>query len=176
VRLLSRPPEADEAHPRRAPGAGAGAKTVGSDDIYRLYFHGPAYRVVENSWREGNELLGLYAGNLPANHAPADRRTVAEPRWIELCFQTAGIMELAGKKRMGLPHRVTEVKILRSPEQASGRVVAAVTSGADESFDARVVDEKGDVMMTLRGYRTMALPDPVEADLLRPLEEAIDTP
>jgi len=171
VRLSPTPPSERARH--EVP-AGDSDKSVRSEDIYKVYFHGPAYRVVEESWRRGDELVGVFAGDLPANHEPPDRATLASPRWIELCFQTAGIMELAGASRMGLPYRIGEVKILRSPDAAKGRVVAAVTSGPDESFDAQVVDEGGDVLMTVRGYRTMALPNLVSPDLLEPLKRAME--
>jgi hypothetical protein len=83
-------------------------------------------------------------------------------------------MELAGRSKMGLPYEITEVKIHRPAREAKGRVVAAVTPHGDESFDAQVIDEGGDIMMTVHGYRTVALPDAVEADLLKPLKEAME--
>jgi hypothetical protein len=172
VRLVVRPPVADT---HRDIVRNPVQRPVAKEDIYKVFFHGPAYRVVENSWRDGEGLVGLYAGDLPDNHAPAERRTVAEPRWLELCFQTAGIMELAGTEKMGLPHHVGAVRILHPSDQARGRVVAAVTSTGG-AFDAAVVDESGEVMMTVEGYRTMAMPDTVSGDLLRPLKEAMDRP
>jgi hypothetical protein len=30
-------------------------------DIYRLYFHGPAYQVVERAWWDGHRMIGLLA-------------------------------------------------------------------------------------------------------------------
>jgi NAD(P)-dependent dehydrogenase (short-subunit alcohol dehydrogenase family) len=170
VRLMSKPPRAAERKKVAVPKA---AKRVDSEDIYRLYFHGPAYRVVENSWRAGEEVMGLFAGNLPANHEPASLPTLVEPRLIELCFQTAGIFELAGKARMGLPYRIDRVDFLRSASGEKGKFMAAVTSDPDGAFGARVVDEKGDVYMTLRGYRTMELPNPIEAELLKPLQAVL---
>ena len=126
---------------------------------------------MENSWRSGDEVVGLFSDNLPANHDPADRGTLAYPRLIELCFQTAGLYELAGKSRMGLPYQIGRVEFLDSPARATGRVRAAVTEAGDDHFDAQVVDDAGKVFMKLRGYRTMEMPDPVSADLLAPLKD-----
>jgi hypothetical protein len=168
VRLVAKPPKAEKRKAIPAPGD---AKKVEAGDIYRLYFHGPAYQVMENSWRSGDEVVGLFSDNLPANHDPADRGTLACPRLIELCFQTAGLYELAGKSRMGLPYQIGRVEFLDSPARATGRVRAAVTAVGDDRFDAQVVDDEGKVFMRLRGYRTMEMPDPVSADLLAPLKD-----
>jgi hypothetical protein len=171
VRLSKKPPRASK---RKSITATTGGKVVTANDIYRLYFHGPAYQVVENSWRSGKEIFGLYAGNLPANHKPADRPTLTEPRLIELCFQTAGIFELAGKARMGLPHKIDQVTFLRSPEKTKNRLLAAVKADPEGAFDAQVVDENGEVYMTLRGYRTAELPGAIEDELLRPLKDVME--
>ncbi len=40
------------------------------------------------------------------------------------------------------------------------------------SYDVKVVDAQGNVPMILRGYQTMSLPDPIQADLLDPIQAA----
>ena len=45
-------------------------------------------------------------------------------------------------------------------ELAEGRLYAVVTPHAEQaSFDAEVVDTKGNIYVSLSGYRTVALPD-----------------
>jgi hypothetical protein len=171
VRLVAKPPKAQKRAKVSPP---EGVRRVDAGDIYRLYFHGPAYQVVENSWRAGDVVVGLFNDALPANHQPEDRPTLADPRLIELCFQTAGLFELAGKAKMGLPYRINQVEFLKSPSAPKGRVHAAVTAAGDDAFDAQVVDDNGEVYLRLRGYRTMALPDPVEDDLLKPLKDVME--
>jgi acyl transferase domain-containing protein/acyl carrier protein/NAD(P)-dependent dehydrogenase (short-subunit alcohol dehydrogenase family) len=148
-------------------------KTVKAADIYRLYFHGPAYQVVESSWRAGSDVVGLYAANLPADHEPENMSTLVVPRLIELCFQTAGIWELATQARMGLPYRVERITIHKASDPAQVRLHSVVTPNEDGSFDARVVDQKGSVWLVLSGYRTMALPEPIDNSLLEPLRSAM---
>ena len=63
---------------------------IDASDIYQLYFHGPAYQVVKKAWWNGKQIVGLMSDELPANHHPAELVTLASPRLIELCFQTAG--------------------------------------------------------------------------------------
>jgi acyl transferase domain-containing protein/NAD(P)-dependent dehydrogenase (short-subunit alcohol dehydrogenase family)/acyl carrier protein len=169
VRLVSRPVE----HARAAKVAPCDAKKVAACDIYRLYFHGPAYQVIETSWRSGEDVVGLFAADLPANHEPAERRTIVSPRLIELCFQTAGLWELAAESRMGLPYRIDEVMIHLPDDDAKKALYAVVRPGKDGAFDARVVDEKGSLHLTLSGYRTMQLPDPIEKTLLVPVRAAL---
>jgi len=147
---------------------------VSAADIYRLYFHGPAYQVIESSWRQGDEVVGLFASNLPPNHEPDSARTLVLPRLIELCFQTAGMWELATKARMGLPFRVGKLSILKQPDTTSTRLQSVVIPRADGDFDAYVVDDKGEVYLALYGYRTMEMPEQVEASLLEPLRNAFN--
>jgi acyl transferase domain-containing protein/acyl carrier protein/NADP-dependent 3-hydroxy acid dehydrogenase YdfG len=147
--------------------------TVKAADIYRLYFHGPAYQVVESSWRDGKDVVGLYAANLPANHEPENLSTLVSPRLIELCFQTAGMWELATQARMGLPYRVDRINILKASDPAQVKLHSVVTPNEDGGFDAHVVDQKGNVWLALSGYRTMALPEPVDDSLLEPLRSAM---
>jgi hypothetical protein len=134
--------------------------TVEAADIYRAYFHGPAYRVMEKAWRDGDCIVGLMAENLPANHEPAGQPLVLSPRLIELCFQTAGLWEIGEQQRMGLPLHIDSVCSLRAPEFAEGRIYAVVAPHT-ECFDAEVVDSAGNVYVQLKGYRTIALPGSV---------------
>ncbi len=158
---------------RRKSAAPGDSNPVGSSDIYKLYFHGPAYQVLESSWRAGDEVVGLYSDCLPANHVPADRPTLVSPRLIELCFQTAGMWEMAVRAKMGLPYRIGTVVIFRGEETAKTRLQAFVKPNADGSYDAQVADEKGNIYISLTGYRTMELPDPIDTAILQPLKEAI---
>ena len=170
VRLVTSPSRPEK---HKAPVDSSIGNKVEAADIYRLYFHGPAYRVMESSWREGDEVVGLFAANLPANHQPDNMPTLVSPRLIELCFQTAGMWELATQARMGLPYRVDRLSIFRPAEPARTRLHSVVTPHEDGGFDARVVDDIGNVWLSLSGYRTMALPEPVDEALLKPIRAAM---
>jgi NAD(P)-dependent dehydrogenase (short-subunit alcohol dehydrogenase family)/acyl carrier protein len=143
---------------------------VEAADIYRLYFHGPAYQVIERAWWNGTELVALMASDLPANHHPSELPTAISPRLVELCFQAAGIWEMGVQERMGLPLHIERVCFFRSPETAEGRLYAVITPNAAKgSFDAEVVDEAGKRYVQLGGYRTVALPNAIDAERLKPL-------
>jgi hypothetical protein len=111
------------------------------------------------------------AENLPPDHS-SSQPLVAAPRLIELCFQTAGLWEMLAEHRMGLPQHMDAVSVYRAPEPANGtRLYAEVTArpgsqGAPGTFDAAVVDSAGNRYVELRGYRTVALPDPIDLEPL----------
>jgi acyl transferase domain-containing protein/acyl carrier protein/NAD(P)-dependent dehydrogenase (short-subunit alcohol dehydrogenase family) len=143
-------------------------------DIYRLYFHGPAYQVLERAWWDGHRIVGLMAKGLPPNHLPSELPTVMAPRLIELFFQTAGIWEMGVQGRMGLPLHIDRVSSLFLPQSPDTRLYAAVTCEQTRgSFDAEVVDAKGNVYLQLSGYRTVAVPNAVDADGLKALQAAM---
>jgi acyl transferase domain-containing protein/acyl carrier protein len=144
-------------------------------DIYRLYFHGPAYQVVERVWWDGHRIIGLMANSLPANHLPSKLQTLMTPRLIELCFQTAGLWEMGAQGRMGLPQHIDRVSsLLPAPESADTRLYAVVTSDWGRgTFDAEVVDTKGNRYLHLSGYRTVAVPNAVDAERLKALQAAM---
>jgi NAD(P)-dependent dehydrogenase (short-subunit alcohol dehydrogenase family) len=140
-------------------------------DIYRLYFHGPAYQVLEQAWRDGDRIVGRMPKSLPGNHVPPKKPTLLEPRLIELCFQTAGLWEMSTLGRLGLPLHIQQVALLRGPENAEGNLYAVVTPHPEtETFDAEVVDQAGNHYLYLSGYRTVALPNRVDAEPLKALQ------
>jgi hypothetical protein len=172
VRLAPRPTASVAEHVALRPDAGV----VSPQDIYRVYFHGPAYRVLESAWRVNGAAVGLMADALPPSHEPPDRTLLMAPRLIELCFQTAGVLEMGTSGRMGLPIHLNRVSLVRPPEAASGARLYAVVRPAAESegaYDARVVDERGNVYLDLSGYRTAALPGAVDDARLRPFRKVM---
>ena len=147
---------------------------VAAAQIYRLYFHGPAYQVVDHAWWDGQQMIGELADSLPVNHQPADRPTLMSPRLIELCFQTAGLWEIGAQKRMGLPLHVGQVSWLRAPKSAEGHLYALVTPHPEQgSFDAEVVDSSGNRYLILNGYRTVATGNGLDAESLKAMQAVI---
>jgi acyl transferase domain-containing protein/NAD(P)-dependent dehydrogenase (short-subunit alcohol dehydrogenase family) len=143
---------------------------VEAAEIYRVYFHGPAYQVLERAWWDGKRMIGLMAGGLPSNHQPSDRPTLMAPRLIELIFQTAGLWEMSVQNRFGLPQDVHQVSLLRAPNLAESQLYAVVTPHPDQkSFDAEVVDTKGNCYVQLNGYRTAAIPNNLDAESFKAL-------
>ncbi len=163
---------------RQAPAASAGMPLqlssegiVNAAQIYRIYFHGAAYQVLESAWRDGERIIGQMSEDLPGDHNPSEGPTLIGPRMIELCFQTAGLLEVSEHNRMGLPLYVHNVSWSRPPAIAVGPLFAVVTPDiAGEKFDAEVVDTQGNRYLQLTGYRTVTLPEKIDAAPLHALQ------
>jgi hypothetical protein len=165
----------EPAAPQVAPPADAGDAGVGREVVYGVYFHGPAYQVLDRVWRDDGQVIGRLSGELPADHEPETRLTEFVPRLIELCFQTAGVWELGNAGRMALPTRVERV-VRFAGADAPGRLWAVVTPrDGDAGVDAEVVDEAGRVRVRLVGYRTIELPGGLAAEALAPIRTAMDS-
>jgi NAD(P)-dependent dehydrogenase (short-subunit alcohol dehydrogenase family) len=157
--------------PVQTPAAKAFVRPNGScveaADIYGIYFHGPAYQVLEKAWWQEKQIVGSMAKNLPQNHHPSELPTIVAPRLIELCFQTAGVWELGLRGRMALPRSVRQVTLFRAPDRAEGHLYAVVTPNVDQNnFAAEVLDEKGNCYLSLNGYETVPLPGFMDAERL----------
>jgi hypothetical protein len=162
------------------PGAGwkigdPGGAVIEAADIYKLYFHGPAYQVIERAWWNGNQVIGLMPAKLPANHHPCEKPLQIAPRLVELCFQTAGIWEMGVRGSMGLPHGVDQLSILRScATDVPERLYSVVKPRPDgKSFDAEVVDEKRNCYLRLVGYRTVEVPNAIDRERVKKLQTAM---
>ena len=131
--------------------------THAADAIYRVYFHGPAYQVLEGVRLEDDGAIGVLRATLPPNAADASAAELVSPRLVELCFQTAGMFEVARRDVFGLPAALGSVRVHRAPA-AGARLYADVRSREGGGFDARVVDAEGNVHVELSGYRTIAVP------------------
>jgi hypothetical protein len=136
---------------------------IAADAVYRVYFHGPAYQVLERAEVRGDTAIGLMTAGLPPNTDPAEAASVMAPRLIELCFQTAGVWDIQTTGTMALPLGVGSVTAYRQPAEANGqRLFALVTAvNGGDAYDAKVVDENGAVYVELKGYRTVDLPGQV---------------
>jgi NAD(P)-dependent dehydrogenase (short-subunit alcohol dehydrogenase family) len=149
------------------------ATAAGAGDIYDIFFHGPAYQVLDSAWRSGEGAAGLFSSDLPDDYTPQERTTVTEPRLVELCFQTAGIWEIASTGTMGLPMHIDRVVPVKGVDRAKGRIFASVRQD-EHGFSADVVDESGAVLVTMEGYRTAQIPEAMDDDLVAPLRNAME--
>ncbi|MBP6017200.1 MAG: SDR family NAD(P)-dependent oxidoreductase, partial [Candidatus Promineofilum sp.] len=133
---------------------------IESDAVYRVYFHGPAYQVLERADVQGNTAIGLMTANLPPNTNPAEAASVMAPRLIELCFQTAGVWDIQTTGTMALPLGLESVTTYKQPAEANGHRLYSLVTAQDNgaTYHAQVVDETGAVYVELKGYRTVALP------------------
>jgi hypothetical protein len=137
---------------------------VESEDVYRFYFHGPAYQVVESAWRDGEGSTARLPESLADDRSPVDAPLTLAPRLVELCFQAAGLWDAAREDLLALPLSVGRVRVLLDPATAAGRLVAHAEA-LDGHFDAVVVDDEGRVVVRVDAYTTVALPGGIPDDV-----------
>lgn len=170
------PVEVKEDEPTVQPPEWNGAYTVQPEDIYRLYFHGPAFQVLDGVQRSGEGVLGRLRANLPGI-TDGDVQLITTPVLVELCLQTAGVWEIGATGAMALPRSIGSLKIYRPEKNGEPIFAEVVPSQAEDGeirFDARVVDGKGRLYLELNDYRTVRLPYTVEQDLLAPLKGLVE--
>ena len=68
-----------EPRERSRPRSRTPARRSSAADIYSVYFHGPAYQVLESAWKNGSGVVGLFADPLPPNHVPDGLPTLVWP-------------------------------------------------------------------------------------------------
>jgi hypothetical protein len=137
---------------------------VGAHSIYSVFFQGPAYQVVERARVEAGAAVALMPHGLSDDTVPAHAASLLAPRLLELCFQTAGLWEIATRHVLALPSAFRAVTLHRHPMEAEGRRLWALVTpnAAGTEYGARVVDDAGNVYLKLTGYRTTPLPGRAE--------------
>ena len=142
------------------------------DDVYAVYFHGPAYRVVGKAWRVPDGLAAAFATGLPPATVPAEAALVTSPRLLELCFQAAGLWELGTAERLALPTSIEQVSFLQPAGEPEGSR-AVVRPRGDGRFDGDVIAPDGRVLVRLTGYQGTPVPAPIEAPAIAPIVRAM---
>jgi hypothetical protein len=172
ARLTPGPP-ASPPEGARPDGEPSAAGEVNRDAVYEVYFHGPAYQVLERAWRADGGVVGRLVSDLPPAYEPSGEPTEIAPRLIELCFQTAGVWELGRSGRMALPTHVDRVVPFEGAAE-NRPMLAVVRPGDGDGVDAEVLDEDGRVRMRLEGYRTVELPGSLDPGALDPIRSAME--
>jgi hypothetical protein len=172
VRLSSTPPLSDHTAPLAMT---RDAKVIAPTDVYRLYFHGPAYQVVGQAWQDDGAAVGRLAEHLPADQVPAVD-TLLVPRLEELCFQVAGLWEAGREGRLALPAHVDRLSVGGPTATGGGDALVAIARpmpGATGAFDCQVLDPQGRVLLRLEGYRTVPMPGPLAEDVRAPFRAVL---
>ncbi len=149
--------------------------TVGSEQIYRLYFHGPSFQVLDGVQRDGDLILGRLADQLIPITAK-DQRMLSAPLLIELCLQTAGVWDIGRRGVLSLPGSIAQVRIY-NPRPNGHRLYAQVTPascGERCCYDARVLDDAGNVYIELTNYCTTDTTYGLDAEMMQPLRTLVE--
>ena len=151
-----------------------GGRTISAEDIYKLYFHGPAFQVLEGVQMVDGRVLGKLRSNLPP--IMTGENSPITPVLIELCLQTAGVWEIGRTGALALPQSIRQIKLYEAGKNGAPifAEVAPVEGKDGLSFRARVVDGNGQLFLELEDYRTSALDYTMEAALIKPLKDVVE--
>jgi len=150
-----------------------GSYTVQAEDIYKLYFHGPSFQVLDSVQRNGETMLGKLNKDIPPITENEDA-LLSLPILVELCLQTAGVWEIGTNGSLSLPQAIGALRLYENKVNGVP-IYAEVTPKhnilGELSFDARVIDGKGHIYLEMEDYRTAQLPYGIEEkELLAPIE------
>jgi hypothetical protein len=150
-----------------------GHLTIPADEIYRLYFHGPAFQVLAGVQRSDQGLLAKVS--LPQKnllHTKSADHFLTAPRLIEACLQAAGIWEIGLNDVMALPKSIGSLCLYRVPDQNT-QLFAQIRANphCEGCFDARILDAAGSVYLDLREYCTSPLPYTLNHEILAPVKK-----
>ena len=144
---------------RSGRGAIRDGDTVDADHIYELFFHGPAFRVLAAADLAGGAMVAR-ASAVPAltrQPAPVDP---VDPVLVELAMQTAGLLEVATRRRMMIPASIARVEYDRRPRALDAELTARATRiGTGDAFDIDVFTDARRCLSII-GYATRPLPFP----------------
>jgi malonyl CoA-acyl carrier protein transacylase len=152
-------------------------QSVKAEDIYKVYFHGPSFQVLHAAQLSDGKILGEFNKNL-VNISADEPSLFTTPLLIELCFQTAGLFEVGATGLLALPQSVGTLKIFKQPLNGVAIFAEVKSREVDGrySFDARVVDAKGNVFLELTDYQTSPMPNAAEKVLVEPLKILVPVP
>jgi hypothetical protein len=145
---------------------------VNASEIYRVYFHGPAFRVIAAARVVSEIVVARMAADLDTAPIPPTARLV------EFGLQTAGLLELAGSGRLMIPHRIGRIEPAGTAA-ITGPVFAvagqSVTRDRRPCTDIEIVDATGTVVMRIDGYETVELSFSAATDAAAKLGDRLRT-
>ena len=153
-----------------------------AEEIYHLYFHGPAFRVLEGVSFSGGVLTGKLNRTRPPLAANLSSGVNA-PALVELVMQTAAAWEIGNAGALCLPYLLTRLTIhsplfTRDPEGVTDTGIFAVVTPHSRPdgvtvFDGHVVDGRGMLYLSIEGYQSSPLPYTAEEHQLQPFRKLL---
>jgi hypothetical protein len=149
-----------------------GPHAIGRADVYRLFFHGPAFQVVAAAeWRDGT-LLSRLTAPLPSWHHDG-RPTLTAPRLLEFALQSAGLLALAEQPVMAIPRSIARIDRFIPTDEHAPPALFALAKREQDGISIDLFDAEGTIHLRVAGYRTAALPYPVGQDRMDALHRAL---
>ena len=121
------------------------------EEIYRRFFHGPRFQVLQSV--EAMAVKGLVAA-ASADPSGLPEGLVTAPLVLEAAFQAAGLHWMLLRNRMALPASMEAMALVRTPAAEAALEVTVRLRGEGDvcCYDIDVEDEIGTVLK-VRGFR-----------------------
>jgi malonyl CoA-acyl carrier protein transacylase len=139
---------------------------VSRGDIYRRFFHGPAFQVLRGAEAVARDGLLCSAR---VDHAYIADALITSPLALEAAFQAAGLHTMVSEGVMALPESVEASWVARRVRDGEDLQIT-VLRRADGAYDLDVDGEDGRVM-SVRGFRMVETGPLPEAHRFQPPEE-----
>ena len=127
-------------------------EVVQQDQIYRRFFHGPIFQVLQVIFGvSADGLVGeAHCDPSPLSSGPL----ITAPLVLEAAFQAAGLHRMMIEHTIGLPHEVSEVRLYRVPDPDAPLSITAGREGDRYHVDVDGVDGP---VLRLRGFAMIGL-------------------
>jgi malonyl CoA-acyl carrier protein transacylase len=146
--------------------------SMGRDDIYKRYFHGPSFQVIEQVQTLGENgadgvpvpLGGDWLAGLP------QPQSLSQPLLCEAALQVAGLWEMVECGRLSLPAGIESIWF-GPPAAPSALQLQARRRSVDAKgclFDVTCSDATGRLHMAMRGSRSIVWRDLTAAERFEP--------
>lgn len=140
----------------------ASLKAAQPEDIYNLFFHKNAFRVVNSCWVHEEVIISTL--HTPLSPLGFDMNEMPlEPRLIEFCLQTAGLWTAIFKEDMQVPVITKNVYFLMDHPPADYENIWCRSRETPDGMES--IAYKGtEPILLLTGYHTKSLPFPAPAE------------
>ncbi len=147
-----------DAPPAPAPALpeGESGPEVGAEQVYRCFFHGPAFRVIASARTVGAALAARMNTALPALRTDRLCEEVLPVRAVEFCLQSSGLLDAAFRRYMSVPRSVGCVELYRPIR--SGLALESRACFTEAGNDIVAFDPAGAPLLAVRDYRTKPMP------------------
>lgn len=149
-------------------------------DVYRRYFHGPVFQVLQSIMNVGEN--GASARVIDTRPVwlqnVGHTQFVTSPLMREAGFQIAGLWEMMEVGRMALPAGIHYLKLSQPTHETALFVEARQrsSSAAGGVFDVWVRDEAGRIYDVMLGYQTVTLRALEESERFEPAPAKLEVP
>ncbi len=150
-------------------------ETLDADEIYRLFFHGPAFQILNGAGANEDGVVASLNTDL-LHELAEENKYLITPMLIESCFQAVGLYEAGLSGRIALPASVGTVTVYEHTINGLP-LYSEITphdTGDEVGYSARVIDAEGNLYVEIDDYRTVKQALGAEEAILKPIRNMLN--